>query len=61
MKFLFDSWSWIIRMLSIPLWIIGHIHLLINTYDVVDEIFVSVCLNTLLAVRIIKYYYEEDN
>ncbi len=49
-KFLKFTITWIANNLSIPFWIIGHIHLSLNVYHDVIEIFSSLGMNIIVAL-----------
>jgi hypothetical protein len=44
------SLSWISQNLSIPFWIVGHIHLTMNVYEDIYEILMSVGMNIIVGV-----------
>jgi hypothetical protein len=52
MKWLFLRYtlSWISGNLSIPFWMVGHVHLTINVYEDIHEIIASVGMNILVAI-----------
>jgi len=52
MKWLFLRYtlSWISGNLSIPFWMVGHIHLTMNVYEDIHEIIASMGMNILVAV-----------
>ncbi len=50
MKFLEFLLIWISQNLSIPFWIVGHIHLTLNIYQDVHELIASVGMNILVAI-----------
>jgi len=41
---------WISENLSIPFWVVGHIHLSINMYEDIYEIIASFGMNILVAI-----------
>ena len=41
---------WISQNLSIPFWIVGHIHLSINVYKDIHEILMSLGMNIIVAI-----------
>ena len=41
---------WISENLSIPFWIVGHVHLTMNAYEDLYEIIASLGMNLLVAV-----------
>jgi len=42
--------TWISQNLSIPFWVIGHIHLSLNIYEDLHEILVSLGMNIIVAI-----------
>jgi hypothetical protein len=50
MKFLKYLLLWIAGNLSIPFWMIGHIHLTMNVYEDVYEILASFGMNIIVGV-----------
>ena len=42
--------TWISENLSIPFWMVGHIHLSINMYEDIYEIIASFGMNILVAI-----------
>jgi hypothetical protein len=52
MKWLFLRYtlSWISGNLSIPFWMVGHVHLTMNVYKDIHEIIASMGMNILVAV-----------
>jgi hypothetical protein len=52
MKWLFLRYtlSWISGNLSIPFWMVGHVHLTMNVYQDIHEIIASMGMNILVAV-----------
>jgi hypothetical protein len=49
---------WISQNLSIPFWIVGHIHLSMNVYQDIHEILMSFGMNIIVAVGFIIDYKE---
>jgi hypothetical protein len=49
-KFIKFFLLWVSSNLSIPFWIVGHIHLGMNVYDDVIEILSSIGMNLLVGV-----------
>jgi hypothetical protein len=49
-KFLTYLVVWIASNLSIPFWIVGHIHLTMNVYKDIYEILMSLGMNIIVAV-----------
>lgn len=50
---------WISQNLSIPFWVIGHVHLSINVYEDIHEILASLGMNILVATGFIIDYLEQ--
>ena len=50
MKFLKYLITWISGNLSIPFWMVGHIHLTINVYEDIYEILASFGMNMIVAI-----------
>jgi hypothetical protein len=50
MKFLKYLLLWISGNLSIPFWMVGHIHLTMNVYENVYEILASFGMNIIVAI-----------
>lgn len=60
-KFLEFALIWYSQQMAIPFWVIGHVHLSINTYKDLHEIIASLGLNILVAVGfIIDYRKNKD-
>lgn len=49
-QFLTYTVIWISQNLSIPFWIVGHVHLSVNVYKDLHEIIASVGMNILVAI-----------
>ena len=49
-KFLNFFTLWVASNLSIPFWMVGHVHLTMNVYEDVHEILASFGMNILVAV-----------
>ena len=41
---------WVASNLSIPFWIIGHVHLTMNIYDDFTELMASIGMNMIVAI-----------
>ena len=41
---------WISQQLAIPFWIVGHIHLSLNTYNDIKEIIASLGMNIIVGI-----------
>jgi hypothetical protein len=50
MKFIKYLLLWISQNLSIPFWMVGHIHLSMNVYEDVYEIIASFGMNIIVAI-----------
>jgi hypothetical protein len=50
MKFLKYLITWISGNLSIPFWMVGHIHLTMNIYEDIYEILASFGMNMIVAI-----------
>ena len=48
-KFLVYLIVWIASNLSIPFWVVGHIHLTMNVYEDIYEILMSLGMNIIVA------------
>lgn len=62
-KFLTYLVVWIASNLSIPFWIVGHIHLTMNVYKDIYEILMSLGMNLIVATGFwIEWKrYEKEN
>jgi hypothetical protein len=49
---------WISQNLSMPFWIVGHIHLSVNVYEDLYEIMASIGMNLIVAIGFIIDYLE---
>ena len=50
MKFLKYLLLWIAGNLSIPFWMVGHVHLTTNVYEDINEILASFTMNIIVAI-----------
>lgn len=50
MKFIKYLLLWISGNLSVPFWMVGHIHLTMNVYDDIYEILASFGMNIIVAI-----------
>jgi hypothetical protein len=50
---------WISQNLSIPFWMVGHIHLMTNIYEDIIEIVASCGMNLIVAAGFIIDYLEQ--
>jgi hypothetical protein len=49
-KFVRFTVIWIASNLSIPFWMVGHVHLTVNIYDDIIKIIASAGMNVIVAV-----------
>ena len=49
---------WISQNLSIPFWMVGHVHLSVNVYEDLYEILMSLGMNIIVAIGFIIDYLE---
>ena len=56
--FLKYSLSWISQNLSVPFWMVGHIHLSTNVYADIYEILASIGMNLIVAAGFIHDFIE---
>jgi hypothetical protein len=56
--FLKYTLSWVSQNLSIPFWMVGHIHLSTNIYEDVYEILASIGMNLIVAAGFIHDFIE---
>ena len=52
---------WIGQNLSIPFWMVGHVHLSVNVYEDIHEILMSLGMNIIVAVGFIIDYKNSRN
>lgn len=50
---------WISQNLSIPFWVVGHVHLSLNVYEDIQEIVMSIGMNILVLIGFIIGYIDE--
>ena len=50
---------WISQNLSVPFWMIGHVHLSLNTYKDIHEILASLGMNLIVAIGFIIDYKQQ--
>ena len=56
--FLKSTVVWISQNLSIPFWMVGHVHLSVNVYQDLHEIIASVGMNLIVAIGFIIDYKQ---
>jgi len=49
-KFIRFTVVWVACNLSIPFWVVGHVHLTVNIYEDIKEILASMSMNIIVAV-----------
>jgi hypothetical protein len=57
-RFLNYTIRWIAGNLSVPFWVVGHVHLSVNIYHDIIEIFSSLGMNILVAIGFYLEYKE---
>jgi hypothetical protein len=50
---------WISQNLSIPFWIVGHVHLSVNVYENIYEVLSSLSMNLIVAIGFIIDYQDQ--
>jgi hypothetical protein len=50
MNFLKYTLLWVSQNLSIPFWMVGHIHLSLNVYEDIYEILSSISMNIIVGI-----------
>lgn len=60
-KFLKFTITWIASNLSIPFWMVGHVHLTVNIYKDIHEIIASLGMNIIVAIGFIIEYKDNTN
>ena len=58
MKFIKYLLLWISGNLSIPFWMVGHIHLMANVYEDIVEILASCGMNIIVAIGFVIDYLD---
>ena len=59
MEFINYTIKWISANLSIPFWIVGHVHLTMNVYKDIYEIIASIGMNLIVCVGFWLQWKEE--
>ena len=52
---------WISQNLSIPFWMVGHVHLTVNIYEDIYEIIASFGMNIIVAIGFWISYKEDKH
>ncbi len=60
-RFIEFALIWYSQQMAIPFWMIGHVHLSLNTYQDLHEIIASVGLNILVAIGFIIDFKQNNN
>jgi hypothetical protein len=60
-QFLIFTITWIASNLSIPFWVVGHVHLTVNVYKDIHEIIASFGMNIIVAIGFIIEYKNNTN
>ena len=60
-QFLMFTITWIASNLSIPFWVVGHVHLTVNIYEDIHEILASFGMNIIVAIGFIIEYKTNTN
>jgi len=50
---------WVSQNLSIPFWVVGHVHLNMNVYEDVTELLASIGMNLIVAAGFVISYIDE--
>ena len=53
--------TWISSNLSVPFWMIGHVHLTMNVYEDIHEIIASMGMNILVAIGFYLDWKKQQN
>jgi hypothetical protein len=62
MEFIKFLIKWIAGNLSIPFWVVGHVHLTMNIYEDLYEILMSFGMNIIVAVGFwLEWKHQKDN
>lgn len=51
---------WIACNLSIPFWVVGHVHLSLNIYEDIIEVFSSIGMNIIVAIGFWLSWVDES-
>jgi hypothetical protein len=60
-KFIVYLLTWISSNLSIPFWMVGHVHLTMNVYKDIYEILMSLGMNIIVAIGFYLDYKKYKN
>lgn len=53
--------KWIAGNLSIPFWVVGHVHLTMNVYEDITEVISSIGMNLVVAIGFYLEWKEHRN
>ena len=59
-KFLKFTVIWVACNLSVPFWVVGHVHLTLNIYEDMTEIMSSLGMNAIVAVGFWLNWKQEN-
>ena len=59
MEFFKYTIKWVASNLSIPFWIVGHVHLTMNVYKDIYEIMMSIGMNLIVGIGFWLQWKEE--
>jgi hypothetical protein len=51
---------WISQNLSVPFWMVGHVHLMTNVYADIHELIASIGMNIIVAIGFFIDYFEQN-
>lgn len=60
-KFIRFTVIWVACNLSIPFWVVGHVHLTVNIYEDIIEVFTSMGMNIIVAVGFWLNWKDESD
>lgn len=60
-KFIVYLLTWISSNLSVPFWMIGHVHLTMNVYEDIHEVIASMGMNILVAIGFYLDWKKQQN
>ena len=60
-RFIEFALIWYSQQMAIPFWMVGHVHLSLNSYQDLHEIIASVGLNILVAIGFIIDFKQNSN
>lgn len=61
MEFIKFLVKWIASNLSIPFWVVGHVHLSLNVYNDIHELLSSLGMNIIVAIGFWLEWREVNN